>query len=105
MNTNQTTTPIDITKVFAVYSGKADQCRCGCAGKYTYAKQYQQEAGERRGYAVTDDEVNATTVAKVVRFINEHIAEAEIFSEPGDHEQIVNVYFSPVREYTAYYFN
>jgi hypothetical protein len=58
-----------VAEVSSVYSGKDGKCCCGCSGKHSYSKAHQAAAGERRGYAVGDDEVNDRMVAKVLRLL------------------------------------
>jgi hypothetical protein len=37
----------DISRIGHVYSGKANKCCCGCAGKYTYASSQSRVAAHR----------------------------------------------------------
>ncbi len=55
-------------KVLKVYSGRPG-CACGCRGKYSYNPDRQQEGGEDRGYEVSDDELNARQVTRVLRLL------------------------------------
>ena len=57
---------IDIEKVVSVYSGKRGKCMCGCAGKHTYAKKYQDYGTKDRGYSVGDEDCNDRTVKLIV---------------------------------------
>jgi hypothetical protein len=57
----------DVAQVSSVYSGKANHCCCGCAGKHAYAEQHREWAGKNRGYAIEDDEVSNMSVRMVVR--------------------------------------
>lgn len=61
------------------YSGKPG-CACGCNGKYYYAKKFQAEAGKRRGYPVTKNEVNDTQIVRILNVIKENAAAAEVGS-------------------------
>jgi hypothetical protein len=60
---------IDITKVFEVYSGRADKCCCGCAGNYTASTEGKELSKSRKGY---DDGTtpNDRTVAQIVGRMN-----------------------------------
>lgn len=58
-----------VEDVVSVYSGKAGKCACGCSGKHRYAAAHRALAGERRGYAVADDEVNDRQVRKVANLV------------------------------------
>ena len=95
---------IDVSKVKMVYSGRADTCRCGCAGTYYYSEPYVQQCSDERGYAVRAEKVNERMVRKVVNWLNAHKDECQVWGNSlGNRgEVIVNAYFSPVREYTAY---
>ena len=64
---------IDLSKVVSVYSGKNGRCCCGCAGKYTYPSALREQASKKRGYPVTNDEVNDRTVRAIVRKVQEQI--------------------------------
>ena len=57
---------LKVENVMSVYSGKANKCCCGCAGKHSYNPDYRVEAGLDRGYAVDNDELNPTMIRKVV---------------------------------------
>jgi hypothetical protein len=59
---------VDITfrsRVLCVYTGKQG-CMCGCKGKYRYTALTRAEAGQRRGYEVSDDEINEGVVSRVI---------------------------------------
>ena len=62
---------INLDNVAQVYSGKQGRCCCGCAGKHTYAKQYQAWSSKHRGYDVGDDECSDRTVKMIVRKIEQ----------------------------------
>jgi len=66
---------IDLQNVMSTYSGQRFKCACGCAGKHTYAKQYQELASKSRGYEVTDDEVSDRGVKIIVNKMNKLITE------------------------------
>ena len=57
---------LKIEDIGGAYTGKPNTCLCGCAGVYVYPKVNQEKAGKRRGYEVTDDEVNDKRVMKVL---------------------------------------
>jgi hypothetical protein len=67
---------IDINKIKSVYSGRPGCC-CGCRGKYTYAKKFQDESSKARGYKVTDDECNDRVVRMIVNKMNKDIGTKE----------------------------
>ncbi len=92
---------INVNDVVAVYSGK-DGCRCGCIGKYYYAKQHQAEGGKERGYPVSDDEVNDRMVAKVVARINQEIVDSNFINGVVIDGYIYDLPISDTRSYTAY---
>lgn len=76
---------LEMNEIVSVYSGQQDACMCGCSGKYYYNPEYVEEAGERRGYEVTDDEVSKVMVNKVIRTMNARRDELEIFEgQPGE---------------------
>jgi len=52
-------TPVDISTITKVYSGKAGRCMCGCAGKYSYTARGAVENSP--GYDVSDS-VNERSV-------------------------------------------
>lgn len=66
---------IKIEDVLSVYSGKADSCCCGCAGKHYYKSNTDDRnaASKERGYPVQDDEVSDSMIKKVTRIVNEAI--------------------------------
>lgn len=57
---------LDLNRVYKVYSGRANHCMCGCAGKYKVASEHKQFADNDRGYPYGDDEINDTIVRKTV---------------------------------------
>ena len=64
---------IKIDDVMSVYSGENGHCCCGCAGKHTYASQYQKIASKDRGYEVGDEEVSDRTVKLIVNKMNKYL--------------------------------
>lgn len=89
--------PIELANVKSVYSGRPNTCYCGCAGKHYYASAYKVQAGEERGYGVNNEEVNDRMVAKVVKYVNEHLDSADVYDD-----LYVTVPVSKNREYTVY---
>lgn len=65
---------IKFTDVMSVYSGKAGHCCCGCSGKHTYRSETREQAGKNRGYAIGDDEVNDSSVKRILSTMNQLIA-------------------------------
>ena len=61
----------DLTKqdVLSVYSGIDGRCCCGCSGKYSYNSQYRQEAGRKRGYPVSDEDVSDRMITRVLNIL------------------------------------
>jgi len=53
--------------VISVYSGRAHRCCCGCSGIHRYASAHRELGGKRRGYEISDSEVNDRHVTKVLR--------------------------------------
>lgn len=92
---------VQIADVRSVYSGKPG-CMCGCRGKHSYAGAHREEAGQNRGYAVSDDEVNNAQVTRVLRAVQGALAgrgrvdvarlegsEVHFFAEVGGREMVV----------------
>ena len=91
--------PIEIQNIISVYSGKPGCC-CGCLGKHTYHPDYRVTAGVRRGYKVEKDEVNLSTVKRVVRILNKNLKEV---ADEGGHYFFEDFSKSPTgRWYIAY---
>jgi hypothetical protein len=76
--TLQDLTPSDLLKA---YSGKANKCACGCAGKYYYRAATQEAGSKDRGYAVGADEVSDAQVTRVLRMVQANEAEAQLTDE------------------------
>ncbi len=87
---------IKVEDVVDVYSGK-NGCRCGCGGKYYYNSAWVKEGKAERGYDIAEDEINDRMVNKVVKYLNEHIAEAEVIDG-----YIFDIQVNEYRWYTAY---
>ena len=64
-------------QVVSVYSGINGRCCCGCSGKYSYAKAYQEQGSKKRGYPVQDDEVSDRSVRLIVGKMNAAGIESE----------------------------
>lgn len=73
---------IDVARVTAVYTGRPG-CACGCRGKYRYASAHASKAGQRRGYAVSADEISDRSVKLVTSRVNKMIAKG-LFFEKGE---------------------
>lgn len=69
--------------VTSVYCGKVGACCCGCAGKHSYHAAKRAEASRRRGYRVTDDELNEREVKRVLDKVKHNVATAQYME--GDH--------------------
>lgn len=76
-------TRIELGSVVSVYSGKPGCC-CGCRGKHTYASAHRELGGNRRGYAVDDDEVDDAVVSRHLNTINAAIDRGEA-EDGGSH--------------------
>ena len=68
---------IDPAIVEAAYSGKLG-CACGCRGKYSYASAFAKQAGKRRGYDVSPDEISDRSIVVMTRKFNKAIADKNI---------------------------
>jgi hypothetical protein len=66
---------IQFDAISSTYSGKNGRCCCGCAGKHTYTKQYQEWASKDRGYEVSDDEVSDRGVKTIINRMNKLITQ------------------------------
>ena len=90
-NDIQSITPDQVVKA---YSGRVG-CMCGCKGKYSYNPVHQHEGSAERGYTVDDDELNLTSLTRILRRL-----QAEPKTELQDgcilHVQVGN------RQYAAY---
>ena len=64
-------------EVMSVYSGRDGRCCCGCAGKHSYASQFQIAAGKHRGYKVDDDEMNDRMVTRIAKLIENNLDKAK----------------------------
>jgi hypothetical protein len=70
----------------AVYSGRSGACCCGCAGKYSYAKATQVEAGIDRGYPVLDEQVSDRSV----KIISNKVLNNSDMIDEGTHAYVDN---------------
>lgn len=73
---------IKLDDVAHVYRGKARRCCCGCAGRHVYPSKYRDMGSKRRGYAISDNEVDDTFVENIVARMNRRWAVVE---DCGDH--------------------
>lgn len=78
---------VDIDKVLTVYIGTDGKCACGCSGVHSIAAGKVQQAGDARGYAAGDDEVDMEAVRAVVRAIN--MADESAVDDGGDYKAVV----------------
>lgn len=81
---------INKDNIVKAYSGKANKCMCGCSGKYFHLKKNQVKAGEERGYAVGDDEINDAQVTKIFNKIAKNASDGIEFLS-GSSEDIFDV--------------
>ena len=94
---------IKLSEVDTVYVGKPDKCMCGCSGKYTYTSVNQKQSTKRRGYEVTDDEVNDKRVMRIVKKVSQD--EKEVVPPNAETDNIDNRIFTRVigkTQYTIY---
>lgn len=49
---------MNFSNVVSVYEGRNGACCCGCKGAHVYREDTREAAAERRGYGVSDDEVD-----------------------------------------------
>lgn len=70
------------SRVLCVYTGKQG-CMCGCKGTYRYTALTRAEAGKRRGYEVSDGEVNESVVSRVINKVRaaENVEVADGFGD------------------------
>lgn len=64
---------LTLAHITSVYCGKAGACCCGCAGKHSYHAAKRAEASRRRGYKVTDDELNEREVVRVLSKVKRNV--------------------------------
>jgi len=62
--------------LISVYNDKVGACCCGCSGVHTYMD--VAEGTAERGYEVPPAEVNPAEVARILRKIQTHAAQATI---------------------------
>lgn len=60
---------ITFESILQVYTGKANTCCCGCAGKHTYTSRYQNESSISRGYPVLPEEVDDAAARRIFNSI------------------------------------
>ena len=63
------------TGILGVYSGVNGKCCCGCAGRHVYASDKVELAGQRRGYAVTPDEVSDRSIKIILGKMRKAVAD------------------------------
>lgn len=80
------TEPIDKSKVISVYTGRHGCC-CGCNGNHRYASATAEQAGERRGYPIRDEDVSDRSVSLIVNRMNRIIAEGNEPPEDIEHRE------------------
>lgn len=86
----------DVEQVEKVYSGKPNECMCGCSGKYYYSGKNAIAGGLSRGYAVTPEEISDKMIAKMMKMFAEY---------PYEIENIDDYIFTIIvndRQYTIY---
>jgi len=71
------------------YSGKPG-CRCGCLGKYYYTQASAEEAGKRRGYPVSEDEISPRMIKKISNIINQNWDKVEVVDDKPESEVILD---------------
>lgn len=93
---------IQLADVLCVYVGKPGVCRCGCAGTYTYLQANAVAASKDRGYEVTEDEINDTRIARVLKKVQKAVLEgAEIEQDTSKYSQWFDVVIGKTT-YTIY---
>lgn len=60
---------VTVDDVMSVYSGRANTCCCGCAGKHTYNSKHIHTATRDRGYKVRPEEVCDRTVKRILNWM------------------------------------
>lgn len=69
---------IKLSDIYSIYVGKPNRCMCGCSGKFTYAKKYQEYSTKDRGYQVTDDEINDARIKRVFNKMKKFAENVEV---------------------------
>lgn len=82
---------MELSSVYKVYSGKANRCMCGCAGKYSYTAKGAVEHSP--GYEPNVNERSVKIIAgKVLRNSNKVVEDGLAFVE--ENGRILVAYFS-----------
>ena len=97
---------LEINDINVVYVGKPNACMCGCSGKYYYPKVNQKFASQKRGYEVTDDEIDDGKVKRVYNKMKKFAKDKiEVFASTGPDidgiEYIFNIVIGKT-QYTLY---
>lgn len=56
---------LELKDIESAYSGKPNTCMCGCAGTYNYNSITSKQV--KRGYEVTEDEINDQRVMSILK--------------------------------------
>jgi len=90
--------------VVCVYSGTPNRCMCGCSGKYYYTSWNREYSNKRRGYDITDDEINDKMVRRVLKIFEKFVEESggDYTQVEGIDDYIFTIETSPTRQYTIY---
>ena len=84
-------TNTNITGVYKVYSGKADKCMCGCAGKYSYTA--QGAVDHNPGYEPNVSERSVKIILnKILKSANAQREDGYVFAE--ENNRILVAYFA-----------
>jgi len=88
--------------ILTAYSGKPG-CRCGCLGKYYYTPASAEEAGKRRGYPVSEDEISPRMIKKISTIIRKNWDEVAVEHDKPESEIILNFLDTSRTEAGRYY--
>lgn len=77
-------------KVYKVYSGKANKCMCGCAGKYSYT--VEGAVNHNPGYAPNVSERSVKIISKKV-FNSPNVQFKNDYAFVEDQTRILVAYF------------
>jgi hypothetical protein len=78
--TNNVQVSVPLDSVYAVYTGKANSCCCGCTGKYTYNNKNRDYASKNRGYEVQNSEICDSAVKRIY---NQIVNDPRVMIEDG----------------------
>lgn len=76
-------------EIIMVYSGKPG-CGCGCRGFYRVNPMFLERATKDRGYSYRPEEINFTTVKKVLKEMQKREAEV-VVDDKMQHETIYSL--------------